>query len=110
MQNPWRPKRLDQRAGEIPFEPADIMVTKKGNSAFGLTPLHRILRNLDVTSCILSGGAVHGCIEATVREGVGLGYSFTVVPDAAYPPNSLIADVLANQTAFKTTAEVIDQL
>jgi ureidoacrylate peracid hydrolase len=89
---------------------SDIMVTKKGNSAFGLTPLHRILRNLNVTSCVVSGGAVHGCIEATVREGVGLGYTFTIVPDAAYPPSSLVSDVLGNQTDFKTTAEVIDEL
>ena len=72
--------------------------------------LFRILRNLNVTSCVVSGGAVHGCIEATVREGVGLGYTFTIVPDAAYPPRSLVPDVLEKQAAFKSTAEVINDL
>jgi ureidoacrylate peracid hydrolase len=88
----------------------DFQVTKKGNSAFGFTPLHRILRNLNVTTCIVSGGAVHGCIEATVREGVGLGYSFVVVPDAAYPPGSLIPEVLGTQAEFMNTEEAIARL
>ena len=34
-----------------------------------------------------TGGAVGGCLSATVCEGVGLGYEFTVVADATYPPN-----------------------
>ena len=85
----------------------DFTVIKKGNSGFGFTPLHRILRNLGVRHCIVSGGAVHGCVEATVREGVGLGYTFTVVPDAMYPPGGLIPELLGTHADIRDTRDVV---
>ena len=88
----------------------DFIVIKKGNSGFGFTPLHRILRNLGVGHCVVSGGAIHGCIEATVREGVGLGYTFTVVPDASYPPGGLVPGVLDSHTDLRDTREVLAAL
>lgn len=85
----------------------DFVITKKGRSAFGFTPLHRIFRNLGVTKCIVTGGGIHGCVEDTIREGVGLGYLFTVVTDAIYEPDSPILSVLANHADFRTTDEVV---
>ena len=88
----------------------DLIVTKKGRSAFFGTNLHRTLRNLKVTRCITTGGAAHGCMEDTVREGAGLGYAFTIVPDAAYKPNTPTIGVMSNYADFKTTKEVLAEL
>lgn len=50
----------------------DFVVTKRGRSCFGSTPLHRILRNLGVRRCIVTGGGIYGCVEDSVPKGVGL--------------------------------------
>ena len=42
----------------------DFMVRKTGGSGFGFTPLHRILRNLNVRNLLMTGGAVTGCVWA----------------------------------------------
>jgi nicotinamidase-related amidase len=94
----------------LEIQEGDFVITKKGRSAFGFTPLHRILRNLNVMRCVVTGGGIHGCVEDTIREGVGLGYSFTVVSDAVYEPNSPILEVMASHTEFKTTDEILVQL
>lgn len=78
--------------------PDEIEIIKRGNSAFGFTPLHRTLRNLDVRRLVIVGGATHGCISDTVREGIGLGYDFNVVSDATYPPDSPYLKVLQRIT------------
>ena len=88
----------------------DFIVTKNGRSAFFGTNLHRTLRNLKVTRCITTGGAAHGCMEDTVREGAGLGYAFTIVPDATYKPNTPTIGVMSNYADFKTTKEVLAEL
>ncbi len=87
--------------------PEDVIVTKKGHSAFGSAPLHRVLRNLGVKHCIVTGGAVTGCVSDTVREGVGLGYTMTIVSDATYPPNPSYLDVLKSRGRVCATAELL---
>jgi nicotinamidase-related amidase len=88
----------------------DLVITKKGRSGFGFTPLHRVLRNLGVNHCIVTGGAVHGCVEDTVREGAGLGYRLTLVPDALYRPHSPRIEVMNDYVELKNTAEVLAEL
>jgi nicotinamidase-related amidase len=99
-----------QLAEGLEMREGDLLITKKGRSGFGFTPLHRVLRNLDVNHCIITGGAVHGCVEDTVREGAGLGYRLTLVPDALYRPNSPTIEVMNNYVEFKNTAEVLAEL
>jgi nicotinamidase-related amidase len=88
----------------------DLILNKKARSSFCFTPLHRVLRNLRVGQCIVTGGAIHACVEDTVREGVGFGYRFTVVSDATYKPNSPTLAVMANHAKFKTTNEILTGL
>ena len=88
----------------------DLLIIKKGRSGFGFTPLHRTLRNLGVSDCIVTGGAVHGCVEDTVREGAGLGYRLTLVPDALYKPNAPAVGVMGGHVEFKTTDEVLAEI
>ena len=64
----------------------EIVVRKNGHSAFGFTPLHRTMRNLGVTRCIVTGGGVVGCLADSVVEGAGLGYDFFIVSDATFRP------------------------
>ncbi|HEY7063206.1 MAG TPA: isochorismatase family cysteine hydrolase [Chloroflexota bacterium] len=88
----------------------DVEIVKRGNSAFGFTPLHRALRNLGVRHCLVSGGAVHGCLSDTVREGAGLGYALTIVADAAYPPDSPYLELLTHRAGIRSTDEVLAAL
>jgi nicotinamidase-related amidase len=82
---------------------SDIVVDKKGNSAFGFTPLHRILRNAGVRHCLVTGGAVSGCVSDTIREGIGLGYEMTMISDAAYPLNAPYTKEIAELGQVRTT-------
>lgn len=66
----------------------DLVIAKRGQSSFAFTPLHRVLRNLGVGHCLVAGGAVTGCLGATVRDGAALGYRITVAADATYPVDS----------------------
>jgi nicotinamidase-related amidase len=106
VEGSWGAKLIDG----LETSEGDLVITKKGRSGFGFTPLHRVLRNLGVSHCVVTGGAVHGCVEDTVREGAGLGYQLTLVPDALYRPNSPTIEVMKDCVRFKTTAEVLAEL
>ncbi|MBI2986500.1 MAG: cysteine hydrolase [Deltaproteobacteria bacterium] len=82
-------------------------VYKKGNSAFGLTHLQRLLRNLGVNVCIITGDSTTGCVSDTVREGTGLGYELIVVSDATSRADIPYHQVLANRAEVKSTVEVL---
>ena len=86
------------------------MVEKKGASGFGLTYLHRLLRNLGVRRCLVAGGSTTGCVRATMFDGLALGYDITVLADATYPPDSPHVDLLAQWCAVRPTDEVLAAL
>jgi nicotinamidase-related amidase len=88
-------------------QPADVMVVKRGASAFGFTPLHRILRNLEVAHCVVTGGAATGCLASTARDAAALGYRVTVVPDAVYPAASPYLRIIADYGALRPTAALL---
>jgi len=96
-----------QTVAELAPQEKDYVLIKKGQSAFGFTPLHRLLRNLAINRCFVTGGAVTGCVSDTVREGAGLGYRTVVVSDATYPPRSPHLASLAGRAEIKTTDEVM---
>jgi ureidoacrylate peracid hydrolase len=105
-QGTWGAEIVD----ELAPEPNDFMVEKKGASGFGLTGLHRLLRNLDVRRCVVAGGASTGCVHATVFDGLALGYDITVAADATYPPDSPHLGVLAEWCRVRPTRELIEEL
>jgi len=88
----------------------DLVIGKKGRSAFGFTPLHRILRNLGVRHCIVTGGGIHGCVEDTIREGAALGYTLDIASDAVYEPDSPNLEVIRGRASLKPTAEIVTAL
>ena len=96
-----------QTVAELAPQEKDYVLIKKGQSAYGFTPLHRLLRNLAINPCVVTGGAVTGCVSDTVREGAGLGYRTVVVSDATYPPRSPYLASLTGRAEIKTTDEVM---
>jgi nicotinamidase-related amidase len=95
---------------ELTPSPGDFMIEKKGGSSFGYTPLHRVLRNLQATRLLITGGAVLGCVWATVQDGLAMGYDITVVGDATYPAESSGIEILAQWCPVKSADEVIQEL
>lgn len=85
----------------------DFVIEKKGASGFGFTPLHRVLRNLRVRRCLVTGGATSGCVRATVFDGLALGYEMTVIADATYPPNSPHLEALSQWCDVRATESVL---
>ena len=97
---------------ELKPQDGDFVLTKRSSSAFSTTHLHRVLRNLDVNVMWLTGGSVSGCLAATLREGVALGYRAVVVADATYPPDqrSIALQSLSKRAEISSTNDVLSRL
>lgn len=102
-QNSWGNEFV---AGLAPAE-GDIVLVKKTNSAFTFTGLQRLLRNLDVGRCIVTGGSIRGCVNDTIRDGIALGYQMMPVSDATYKPNSPYLRILADRSRVLSTGEAL---
>jgi nicotinamidase-related amidase len=90
-------------------------VVKKGFGGFSNTPLDSILRNLGITTCVMTGVTTCVCVSTTLRGGVEHNYRMILIRDAVAEVNRetheaelktmdrLFADV-------KTTDEVVAML
>lgn len=94
-------------AEEIAPTADDIELIKHGHSAFTFTILDRMLSNLAVKQCIVTGGNVAGCVEETLRDGNALGYSMVVVRDATYRPGDPRLELMANECEIVWTDEIV---
>ena len=92
---------------ELTPSEVEPVIVKKNQSAFWFTPLDLVLRRLGVDTCVIVGGAAGGCLNDTVREGVGYGYAFQVVRDAVYPADSPVLNTLAERATLVTTDQVL---
>jgi ureidoacrylate peracid hydrolase len=61
----------------------DVIVEKQRASAFVGTNLDVILRSSRISSIVVVGAAIYGCVLATALSGSWLDYEVTVVADAA---------------------------
>jgi ureidoacrylate peracid hydrolase len=59
----------------------EYVVVKKGFGGFANTTLDTILRNLDVTTCVVAGVTTCVCVSNTVRGGVENNYRMILVRD-----------------------------
>lgn len=64
----------------------DIVLTKRGWSAFSADRLHEMLREASVTQIMLAGLATSYGIESTARQAYDLGYNVVIVTDAINIP------------------------
>ncbi|MGG8006755.1 cysteine hydrolase [Klebsiella aerogenes] len=67
---------------ELPVKEVDLKISKLGTNAFLSQELHSRLKEHDVTNVIVTGLALGGGVESTVRAGFDAGYSMTVALDA----------------------------
>src|SRR5881275_16993 len=99
---------LQPRTGEHP-------VIKKGFGGFSNTPLDTVLRNLGVTTCVVSGVTTCVCVSTTVRGGLEYNYRMILVSDAVaeVDRDTHAAELKTMSRVFadvKTTDEVIAML
>lgn len=91
------------------------LVVKKGFGGFSNTPLDTILRNLGVTTCVVTGVTTCVCVSTTIRGGVEHNYRMIVVKDAVAEVHSdtheaelkTMARIFAD---VKSTDEVVEML
>lgn len=103
-----------QILAEIAPEPGDVVIDKTTSGAFSSTNLDQVLRNMAISSLVISGVATNGCVESTVRTAGDLGYLTYLVEDgcAAFKPElheESIRDMDHNFALVKTTADILDE-
>jgi len=91
------------------------LVVKKGFGGFSNTPLDTILRNMGVTTCVVSGVTTSVCVSTTVRGAVEHNYRVILVEDAVADGNRNAHEAELKTMArifgdVKTTAEVMAML
>jgi nicotinamidase-related amidase len=84
---------------ELTPQEHDHTVIKKTYGAFFQTPLDRILRNLGITTLVMTGIATNYCVDTTCREAVAYGYDIILVSDA-----TATFDLEGHQATLKVVA------
>jgi ureidoacrylate peracid hydrolase len=78
VQDTWGAQIVD----DLKPQEDEHLVVKKGFGGFSNTPLDTILRNMGVTTCVVSGVTTCVCVSTTVRGGVDHNYRTILVVDA----------------------------
>jgi maleamate amidohydrolase len=100
---------LDPRLG---IEPSDVVVTKKGPSAFFGTNLAALLAAEAVDTVVVCGATTSGCVRASVVDSVQFGFQTLVVGDcvgdrAEGPHNANLFDMAAKYADVVEQAEAL---
>ncbi len=111
VQDTWGAQIVD----DLRPREGEHLIVKKGFGGFSNTPLDTILRNMGVTTCVVSGVTTCVCVSTTVRGGVDHNYRMILVEDAVAEVNretheaelKTMARVFAD---VKTTNEVLAML
>jgi ureidoacrylate peracid hydrolase len=108
VEGTWGAQIID----ELRPQEDEHLVVKKGFGGFSNTPLDTILRNLGVTTCVVSGVTTCVCVSNTVRGGVEHNYQMILVGDAVADVHRETHDAELKTmarvfTLVKTTDEVV---
>jgi ureidoacrylate peracid hydrolase len=100
---------------ELKPHEGEHLIAKKGFGGFSNTPLDTTLRNMGVTTCVVTGVTTCVCVSNTVRGGVEHNYRTILVSDATAEVNrdAHEAELKTMNRVFadvKTTAEVMTLL
>src|SRR6516164_5546594 len=97
VEGTWGAQIID----DLKPQEGEHLVVKKGFGGFSNTPLDTVLRNLGVTTCVVSGVTTCICVSTTVRGGVEYNYRMILVSDA-------VADVdrITHEAELQTMARV----
>jgi nicotinamidase-related amidase len=104
-----------QIVDELTPQQGEHVIIKKGFGGFSNTPLDTILRNLGVTTCIVTGVTTCVCVSTTIRGGVEYNYRMIIVSDATAEIQKGMheAELKTMERVFadiKTTGEVLKML
>jgi nicotinamidase-related amidase len=111
MEGTWGAQIID----DLEPREGEHLVVKKGFGGFSNTPLDTILRNMGVTTCVVSGVTTCVCVSTTIRGGVEYNYRMIVVSDAVAEVDRVTHEAELKTMArifadVKTTDEVIGML
>lgn len=101
--------KIDPR---LPTGPEDIVIVKKGASAFFGTNLASVLSSLGADTAIICGATTSGCVRATAVDAVQSGFSVLVPHEccgdrAQGPHQANLFDIQAKYGDVITTSETI---
>jgi nicotinamidase-related amidase len=77
------------------------LVIKKGFGGFSNTSLDTVLRNMGVTTCVVSGVTTCVCVSSTIRGGVEYNYRMILASDAVAE-----VDRATHEAELKTMARI----
>ena len=97
VEGTWGAQIID----ELKPQEGEHLVVKKGFGGFSNTPLDTVLRNLGVTTCVVSGVTTCVCVSTTVRGGVEYNYRMILVSDAVAE-----VDQVTHETELRTMARI----
>ncbi len=83
VEGTWGAKVID----ELTPQAGEHVVVKKGFGGFANTRLDTILRNMGVTTCVVTGVTTCVCVSTTIRGGVENNYRMIIVKDAVAEVN-----------------------
>ena len=78
VEGTWGAEIID----DLKPRPDEHLIAKKGFGGFANTQLDTVLRNLGVTTCVVTGVTTCVCVSNTVRGGVEHNYRTILVSDA----------------------------
>ena len=111
VEGTWGAQIID----DLKPQEGEHLIVKKGFGGFSNTPLDTVLRNMGVTTCVVSGVTTCVCVSNTVRGGVEYNYQMILVSDAVAEVDRATHDSELKTVArifadVKTTDEVIGML
>jgi ureidoacrylate peracid hydrolase len=111
VEGTWGARIID----DLQPQEGEHVVLKKGFGGFSNTPLDTVLRNIGVTTCVVSGVTACVCVSTTVRGGVEYNYRMILVNDAVAEVDRTTHEAELQTMArifadLKTTDEVIGML
>jgi nicotinamidase-related amidase len=111
VEGTWGAQIID----DLKPQEGDHLIVKKGFGGFSNTPLDAVLRNMGVTTCVVSGVTTCVCVSTTIRGGVEYNYRMIVVSDAVAEVDRVTHEAELKTMArifadVKTTDEVIRML
>jgi nicotinamidase-related amidase len=97
---------------EVGVEPTDVVLTRThGLNPMSGTDLDAVLRNMGVTTVIVTGVSVNIAITNLVMEAVNRGYDVVVPRDAVCGvPANYAASVIDNTISLLATLTTVDDL
>jgi len=99
----------------LPTAPEDIIIVKKGASAFFGTNLASVLNGLGTDTAIICGATTSGCVRASAVDAVQSGFSVLVPHEccgdrAQGPHQANLFDIQAKYGDVITTSQAVDYI